>query len=138
MIGGALVVAVVKQMLDKTTRPDTNPKSRYGIAKPPMHLVPPSAKIYMAMGFKDGAAKYGPYNWRENEVAASVYVGALHRHIDAWWDREEYAPDSGYHHLAHGLSSMGILVDAMELGNLVDDRPLQGSAARLIADLTVN
>lgn len=116
--------------------PDSNPKSILGIKKPPLHLVPPAASIYLAMGFKDGAAKYGPYNWRENEVAASVYIGAAKRHIDEWWDGEELARDSGVHHLAHALSCLAIIADAKETGNLVDDRPLPGAAARLIEDLT--
>jgi hypothetical protein len=102
-----------------------------------MHLVPPSAKIYLAEGFKDGAQKYGPYNWRENQVAASVYVGAAQRHLDQWWDGEEYATDSNVHHLAHALSCLAIIVDGRETGNLVDDRPLPGCAARLIEDLTI-
>ncbi len=117
-------------------KPDNNPKSQYGIVKPPMHLVPPAAKIYLAEGFRDGADKYGPYNWRKNEVAASVYVGAFHRHADQWWDGEEFALDSGVHHLAHALSCLAIIVDALETGNLVDDRPLPGAATDLIKRLT--
>ncbi len=119
------------------SRPDNNPKSAYGIKKPPLHLVPPAAKIYLAQGFKDGALKYGPYNWRENEVAASVYIGAALRHLDQWWDGEELASDSGVHHLAHALSCLSIIADAKETGNLVDDRPLPGAASRLIEELTV-
>ena len=120
-----------------TALPDNNPKSIYGIVKPPMHLVPPAAKIYLAMGFKNGAEKYGPYNWRENAVAASVYIGAALRHVDQWWDGEESASDSGVHHLAHALSCLSIIVDGKETGNLIDDRPLPGCASRLIADLTL-
>ena len=117
-------------------RPDNNPKSVYGIKKPPMELVPPAAKIYLAEGFKDGAQKYGPYNWRTNSVAASVYVGAFQRHVDQWWDGEELADDSNVHHLAHALSCLAIIVDAKETGNLVDDRPLPGAATDLIKRLT--
>jgi hypothetical protein len=116
--------------------PDNNPKSKYGVKKPPMELVPPSAKIYLAEGFRDGALKYGPYNWRENEVAASIYVGAAQRHLDAWWDGQENAEDSGTHHLAHALACIAIIVDGKETGNLVDDRPLPGAAASLINRLT--
>lgn len=127
---------VVGEVIARTLRPDSNPKSQYGIMKPPMHLVPPAAKIYLAEGFRDGASKYGPYNWRENEVAASVYIGAAHRHIDMWWDGEELAEDSNTHHMAHAMSCLAIIVDAMETGNLVDDRPLPGIAADLIKRLT--
>ena len=117
--------------------PDNNPKSIHGIKKPPMHLVPPSAILYMAMGFGDGAAKYGPYNWRDNAVASSVYVGAAMRHLSQWWDGEESADDSGIHHLAHAMSCLAIIVDARESGNLVDDRPIPGPASKVIYDLTV-
>lgn len=115
---------------------DSNPKSKYGIKKPPMHLVPPSAKIYMAMGFRDGAEKYGPYNWRDESVAASVYVGAAMRHIDQWWDGEESASDSGVHHLAHALACLAIIIDGKETGNLIDDRPVKGNASELIKEFT--
>jgi len=90
----------------------------------------------MAMGFRDGAEKYGPYNWRDESVAASVYIGAAMRHIDAWWDGEESAGDSGVHHIAHALSCLAIIADATETGNLIDDRPLPGAASRLIKELT--
>lgn len=117
-------------------RPDTNPKSAFGIKKPPMHLVPPVAKIWLAEGFRDGAEKYGPYNWRENEVAASVYIAAAHRHMDAWWDGEEFASDSGVHHLGHALSCLAIILDAQEGEQLVNDRPMPGGAGRLLTRLT--
>lgn len=116
--------------------PDSNPKSRFGIKKPPLHLVPPASSIYQAQAMKDGAQKYGPYNWRENSVAASVYVAAALRHLTSWYDGEDKAQDSGVHHLGHALACIGIIVDAIETGNLVDDRPKPGAAGRLIADLT--
>lgn len=114
--------------------PDNNPKTAYGLTKVPLHLVPPSAKHFLAMGFADGAVKYGPYNWRDNAVSASVYVAALNRHMDAWWDGEEVAKDSGVEHLAHALACIAIIVDAMTSGNLIDDRPTKGAAARLQVD----
>jgi hypothetical protein len=49
-----------------TERPDTNPKSAFGIQKPPMHLIPAPAKVATAMVFGLGAAKYGAFNWREH------------------------------------------------------------------------
>jgi len=114
--------------------PDNNPKSAFGIRKVPLHLNPPSALIYMALGFKNGAAKYGPFNWRENKVAASVYIGAALRHILAWQDGEELAEDSGFPHLAHALACLAILVDARESGNLINDRPLPGPTSSLLSE----
>ena len=112
--------------------PDNNPKSITGVKKVPLHLNPPSALIYMALGFKDGATKYGPFNWRDKDVAISVYMSAVRRHLEAYWDGEEDATDSGYPHLAHALACLAILVDAKESGSLVDDRPTAGGAPRLL------
>lgn len=110
-----------------------NPKDLLGLKKTRLSLVPPSSTIYQALAMEDGAKKYGPYNWRENAVIASIYVDAAKRHIDAWFDGEEFAPDSGKPHLGHALACLGIIVDALETGNLKDDRPLPGAAAKLLA-----
>jgi len=111
---------------------ETNPKDQVGIKKPRLYLVPPTSIIYQALAMQDGAAKYGPYNWREKKVVASIYVDAAMRHILAWVDGEEVAQDSGYPHLAHALACLGIIVDALETGNLVDDRPKPGATAAIL------
>lgn len=111
----------------------TNPKDLLGIKKVQLNLVPSSSKIYQALAMEDGAEKYGPYNWRSKKVRASIYVAAALRHLEAWHDsREELAEDSQKPHLGHALACLGIIVDALETGNLVDDRPLPGAAAKLI------
>jgi hypothetical protein len=109
-----------------------NPKDLLGDTKPNLALVPPAASIYMALAMGDGAKKYGPYNWREKEVRAMVYVAAALRHINAYLDGEDHAEDSHKPHLAHALACLGILADATETGNLIDDRPAEGAAAELI------
>ncbi len=103
-----------------------NPKQAYGDKKPPLHLVPPAAMAYAAMALKNGAAKYGAYNWRDNDVELMTYIGACQRHIGEFMDGQEYAEDSGVHHLAHALACLCILIDAKENGNLLDNRPPQG------------
>lgn len=115
----------------KAELPDNNPKSAYGVKKPPLHLVPPSAKVELAAAMGDGARKYGPFNWRENSVAASVYKAAAERHLDAFWDGEDIDPASGAHHLGHAMACCAILLDALATGNLVDDRPLPGGAGEM-------
>lgn len=136
-----------------TDFPDNNPKSAFGATKPDLSLIPPSASIYMALGFGNGAEKYGPYNYRENGVAARVYVAAAIRHLLSWQDGEELDgidPEtgqmrldeagnplgSGLPHLGHALASIAIIVDAIETGNLVDNRPISGNASALIAKWT--
>jgi hypothetical protein len=110
---------------------DGNPKNRFGLAKVPMRLAPASARIQLALAFKDGARKYGPYNWRISGVKASIYWDAAMRHMDAWLDGEECAPDSGVHHLGHAMACLAIIIDAAETGQLNDDRPPKGPASEM-------
>lgn len=117
-------------------RPDDNPKSAYGITKPPLHLVPSTALVRIAEVMKLGAAKYGPYNWREKSVAASVYVSAAERHLRAWFDGEGIDAESGQPHLAHACACLMILLDAQDIGRMVDDRPCPAPTGDLIRALT--
>jgi hypothetical protein len=115
--------------------PDNNPKSVYGVQKPPMHLNPPTALVLMSEVFKLGAEKYGPYNWREKSVSANVYVAAALRHIHSYYDGEDQDSESGVSHLAHAMACMAIILDATVTGNLIDDRPTPGKTAALIEHL---
>lgn len=114
----------------------TNPKDLIGVRKPQLDKVPPAAIIQIAKAMENGAAKYGPFNWREKKVKSSVYLAAAQRHILSWADGEDVAEDSGVHHLAHAAACLAILLDAEATGSLVDDRPAPGAAARLITELT--
>lgn len=118
----------------KPDPPGVNPKDAFGKTKPDMFLVPPAAKLYIALAMKDGAEKYGTYNWRENKVLASVYLAAAMRHIDVWLDGEELTPDSKVPHLGAAMACLGILADAQEMGNLADDRPRPARAPDMLDD----
>lgn len=111
--------------------PDNNPKTVVGAKKVPLHLVPPSAKHFLAEALANGASKYGPYNWRDAAISVSVYRAAMERHMDAFWDGEDYAQDSGVHHVAHAMACCALILDAMTIGKLVDDRPTAGASAQL-------
>lgn len=113
-----------------------NPKDLVGIKKPPVHLVPAAGIIEMAMAMKNGALKYGPYNWRSHPVNLTVYIGAAQRHLLQLLDGEDKANDSGCHHAAHVAACMAIILDALATGNLIDDRPVKGQASKLIDNLT--
>lgn len=113
----------------KTSSP--NPKDLIGITKVPVGLFPSAGTILGAMSMKDGAVKYGPYNWREHPVKMTVYLDAMERHLLALRDGEDGASDSGVHHLGHILGCAAILADALAVGNLIDDRPHKGAAAAL-------
>lgn len=113
-----------------------NPKDILGASKPDLSLVPPAALIHIAEAMGNGAAKYGAYNWRGKQVQAMTYIAAAQRHLVQYLDGEEVASDSGVHHLAHAAACCAIVLDALETGNLKDNRPPAGAASRLIADLT--
>lgn len=112
---------------------DNNPKTLAGANRLPLHLVPPSATAFLAEAMADGGRKYGPYNWRTSPISVSPYYAAAKRHLDAFWDGEEVAGDSGVHHLAHAMACCAIVLDALTLDVLVDDRPPKGKAADLQA-----
>lgn len=118
------VVAIDRSSGAHSKAETANPKDLIGAQKVALSLLPAIGTLHGAHAMMDGAAKYGPYNWRAKKVQASIYVAALKRHVDAWFDGEETATDSGVHHLGHAIGCLSILLDAQETGNLIDDRPV--------------
>ena len=104
------------------THKASNPKDVIGSGKAPLSLVPASLRAGAAMAFMEGALKYGRFNWRLAGVRASIYYDALNRHMDAWFNGEETDPGSGLPHLYKAAACIAILLDAVEIGKLVDDR----------------
>lgn len=113
---------------------EANPKDTLGIKKARLDLVPPALAIAAAPAMALGASKYGPFNWREKAVKATVYVGAMERHLAAYKDGQTLDPESGYSHLGHIAACIGILEDARAIGKLIDDRPTPGGAAALLEE----
>jgi len=109
-----------------------NPKDLIGATKVDLSLVPPAATLHTATAMMDGAAKYGPYNWRENPVKAMVYIAAAQRHLSQFLDGENFDPISGVHHLGHASACLAIMLDAIETGNLADNRPIAGKSGEII------
>ena len=115
----------------------TNPKDIVGSDKLPLHMWPETATALGALACLDGALKYGRTNWRAAGVRSSIYVDALRRHVNAWFDEgEETDPDSGLDHLGHALACLAIIVDARAAGKLNDDRMVRGGYRKLIDSLT--
>lgn len=108
------------------TELSANPKAAQGALKVPMGLVPPIAEVQVARAFADGAAKYGPFNWRESTVEVMTYIHAIRRHLAAYLDGEDLDPKSGVPHLGHISACCAILLDADDLGKLEDNRPPVG------------
>lgn len=123
-------------IVHQTGKRDTNPKTRFGATKPPLALIPATALIHCAMAFKDGASKYGPYNWREKAVSAMTYLNAIDRHSKQFLDGEDYDTDSLVHHLGHTMACCAIILDAIAVDNLIDDRPPKAPTADLIRRFT--
>ena len=107
-----------------------NPKTSQGALKIQAQLVPPVFHLEVAKALEEGAAKYGPYNWRRLPVDNMTYIGAMYRHLAAYLDGEDWDPEStsGKHHLAGIGACCAILLDALTLGNLIDGRPAPGMA----------
>lgn len=124
---------------------ESNPKTLTGRRKLPMlSVIPPTALAYLGMAMKygaydapkvDGTTGYGPYNWRDQPIEASVYIDAAFRHLMRWWDGTNVDPDSGKPELAHALATLAILADAIENSTFIDDRPRVRNevAARILA-----
>lgn len=110
-----------------------NPKDKIGATKTPLSLVPPGAIARVAEVMKVGAIKYGPFNWREFPVQQMTYIEAAGRHLGAYQDREDRDPETGLVHLWHAAAGILILIDAIECGSHVDNRPPPGCAAKVMA-----
>ncbi len=109
----------------------SGPKDIAAIGKVPLQLIPGAAAAHVAVALAEGAEKYGPFDWRKNPVLAMTYVGAAKRHIDAWVDGLEFDPSSTRHPIAHAIAGLMILLDAMECGQLIDDRPVAAPTSDL-------
>ncbi len=101
----------------------TDPKKAAGEQKPQLQLIPPALNRELAIALTLGAGKYGPWNWRENQVEVMTYLGAMRRHIDCFMNGEDIDPESRAHHLGHAAACCAIVLDARQHGTLVDNRP---------------
>ncbi len=128
----------MKDLMNYRQGKGTNPKDAIGSTKAPLTLVPPAPLVLIAEAMRNGSSKYGPYNWRDEEVTLSEYINAADRHLKAYYDGEECATDSGIHHLAHAAAGILILMDAGLSGTIADDRPKAGGTARVIKEASAH
>ena len=91
--------------------------------------------VFGAMACREGAIKYGAFNWREKDIRLSEYIGAIRRHTAALSDGEWIDPDSGLPHLAKILATAAIVLDADRAGTLIVDTPAGAHASDLIREL---
>lgn len=102
---------------------ETNPKDKIGVKKVSLGRVSSRVIMEMSLGMLEGDRKYGGHNYRVAGVLASVYYDATMRHLTAWWEGENKDPASGLLHITKALSSLAVLLDAIQNDKWVDDRP---------------
>jgi hypothetical protein len=95
--------------------------------KPERHeLVPvePMDEVARVYGF--GCGKYAKNNWRLGYDWGLSY-GAARRHLNAFWRGEDLDPESGLHHLAHGVFHLLTLMEYGRTHPELDDRYIIGA-----------
>jgi hypothetical protein len=137
-VEGEIRLANYRRKTSEMAYPDDNPKTAVGLTKPSTAAIPPVAIIELGRAMADGAVKYGRFNWRDKTVTTTVYTDAIDRHMLSFRDGENLATDSKIGHLSHVMACCAILIDALSVGKLNDDRRADGQASKLISDLTVN
>lgn len=110
---------------------DSNPKDAIGSMKATTRFNPSPAQYEQGLAHLDGACKYAGHNWRIAGVKASVYIEAIDRHNKKFKEGEDRDPDSPggmVHHLGNIMACAAIMLDAIAVGKLIDDRPPSLSA----------
>lgn len=107
-----------------TTKP-SNPKDRCGVDKAPLSYVSMPVMFEVGLGMLEGGYKYGRHNYRVVGARASIYFDATMRHLAAWWEGEDYDPNSSakLHHLSKAIASLAVMRDAIINDMWTDDRP---------------
>ena len=102
---------------------DSNPKDVIGIQKSPMSVIPSPFLHQLGLALMEGALKYGRHNYRAVGVRYSVYYDAMMRHMNAWWEGEDFDEESGLPHPVKAAACMCILSESIMRENGNDDRP---------------
>lgn len=119
--------------LSGDTKP-TNPKQAFGDAKMPLDLLPDTAVVMFNLAFLEGSLKYGQYNWRVAGVRVSTYVRAIRRHLSKFLNGQDVDPVTLVHELASVGACAAIMLDAIAVGKLTDDRPPRADMERVLSD----
>lgn len=95
---------------------------KFDQGKPQMSLIPPRALEEVAKALTYGASKYSPYNYLQGiGFDQRRLLDAALRHIYAHLRREDI-DESGNSHLSHAIASLLMLLEAIKVGKIVDDR----------------
>lgn len=89
----------------------------------PLQLVCPAGVAHEAQAMRDGFLKYGYASFLNEDVPMTILgcIGAAERHLAKLKAGVDLDP-SGAHHAGHARAMLGILLECMEQGKLIDDR----------------
>jgi uncharacterized HAD superfamily protein len=110
---------------EKAQKGDTGFK-KFDDGKVMFQLIPPKAIKRVADVFTHGSHKYGKFNFR-NRGEWSRYIGAIHRHLNAFEDCIDFDKDAkdvgvDLYHIAQVACNALILLDAYDNNPAGDDR----------------
>ena len=111
------------ELVDQTVSVD--PKQSQGTKKMCFDAIPITLMSLLSKPSKDGADKYGLYNWLDLDdetMSVSTYLNAVQRHLLLYKAGQDNASDSGLHHLDHIMAGCAVVRDAMVFGKVKDDR----------------
>jgi hypothetical protein len=96
--------------------------ARYNGGKPDLSLIPLCTLEEEAMVWMYGKDKYAAWNWTKG-MPWSVPLACALRHLSAWQRGEDIDLESGYHHLAHVMCNIRMLMLYSKTYLEGDDRP---------------
>src|ERR1035437_5787249 len=106
-------------------RPTTEAELKKKTMRVPLDLVCPAGVAHEAQAMRDGFIKYWYASYLNDgvEMTARHCLAAAKRHIERLLACEDKAPEpNGAHHAGHARAMLGIYLECMEAGVLVDDR----------------
>lgn len=100
-----------------------NPKKAEGLKKVPYSYVPEGVIAGLALAMYEGK-KYGRHNYRVvGNITSSTYTDACKRHLAGYIEGRDLDPFSQLHEISKAMASLAVLYDAIQTGNVDDDRP---------------
>jgi Domain of unknown function (DUF5664) len=98
--------------------------ARYNDGKTQWDLMPLTLLEEVVKVWEYGARKYAAWNWAKGMPWHVPYACAMRHLLAYWWKGERNDPESGYHHLAHAICNIMMLLHFEVHYPQGDDRPM--------------
>lgn len=95
---------------------------RFNDGKDRYDLLPSNALTSLAKVMQAGASKYGEWNWQKGMEWHKCYASLL-RHINKFWQGEDFDEETGELHIAHAAINAIFLLEYYRLYPEGDNRP---------------